>query len=209
MKILCILSGGMDSTTMLFGYLKEGKTVEAITFDYGQRHMKEIEYAKRFCQDYGIAHHIIDLTSISTCLSGSSLTSDIAVPEGHYADESMKNTVVPNRNLIMAVIATARAISRGFDAIALGVHGGDHAIYPDCRPEFIAHLNQLNTVSNYKAITVLAPYLNKNKIDIARDGLTLGLDYDKYTWTCYKGLDAPCGKCGSCIEREEALRLAR
>ena len=205
MKIISILSGGMDSTTMTYSFLKEKNEVKAITFDYGQRHKKEIEYAKRFCNDFKIEQKIINLNSITQCLERSALTSNIEIPEGHYQDQNMRSTVVPNRNMIMASIAAAWAISIKYDAIALGVHSGDHAIYPDCRLEFINALSYAILIGNYEKLYVLTPLLNFDKRNIAKIGLDMGLNYDEYTWTCYKGLDQPCGKCGSCIEREEAL----
>ena len=206
MKIVCILSGGMDSTTMTLDYLNDkSNTIKAITFNYGQRHLKEIEYAKKFCIDYEIEHKIINLDSITQCLEDSALTSNIEVPEGHYQDKNMRLTVVPNRNMIMASIAAAWAISIKYDAIALGVHSGDHAIYPDCRDVFIAVLEKTINLGNYKGIQILAPFIDLSKKEIALIGRNYDFNYDKYTWTCYKGLEIPCGKCGACVERQEAI----
>ncbi len=207
MKTVVVLSGGMDSVTMLYKIVKECGTegVKAISFDYGQRHSKELEMAEENCEVFGIEHRVVNLSSLTELLGGSALTDDIEVPEGHYEDENMKATVVPNRNAIMANIAIGWAVSLGFDRIALGVHSGDHAIYPDCRPIFIKALSVLADVANYDPIEIYAPYLYTDKIGIVKEGKELGVDYGK-TWTCYKGLDLACGKCGSCQERLEAFR---
>ena len=136
-KTIIVLSGGLDSSTLLYKLINEGKEVKAISFNYGQRHSKELEYAAKTCAKLNIEHKIVDMIFLKELVSNSALTSDIAVPEGHYAGENMKQTVVPNRNMIMASIAIGWAVNEDFDEVALGVHAGDHAIYPDCRPEFI------------------------------------------------------------------------
>ena len=210
MKTVVVLSGGMDSTTLLYKVIAEAnhnsEHVKAISFDYGQRHKKELEYAKETCDWLGIEHKVIDITSLNELIQGSALTSDIDVPEGHYEDENMKLTVVPNRNAILANIAIGYAVSLEFDRIALGVHAGDHAIYPDCRPVWVKALAVLSDVSNYNPIEIYTPYLYSDKIGIITEGIGLGVDYRK-TWTCYKGLEKACGKCGSCQERLEAFKL--
>lgn len=203
-KIVVVLSGGLDSTTLLYRAIKEFDKVYAITFNYGQKHSKEIEYAETTCKNLNINHKVIDLTCIKELINKSSLTSDVEIPEGHYANENMKSTVVPNRNMIMASIAIAYAINIEADYIALGVHSGDHTIYPDCRPEFIEALKNIAKICDYRQIDIFTPYLKSDKIEIVKDGLELGVDYS-LTWTCYKGLDRPCRKCGSCVEREEAF----
>lgn len=198
-----VLSGGLDSTTMLYKMLEEEKDknkVKALSFNYGQRHKKELEFAKKTTDILNIEHKIINLNSIAELLTGSALTSDVDVPEGHYEDESMKKTVVPNRNAIMANIAIGYAVSLGFSRVALGVHAGDHAIYPDCRPLFVKALSVLAEVANYEPIEILTPYLHVSKVEIIQEGIELGVDYGN-TWTCYKGLEKACGKCGSCQER--------
>lgn len=179
--------------------------VKAISFNYGQRHSKELERARINCSALRIPHKVIEMTFLAQLLDNSALTGETAVPEGHYADDSMKLTVVPNRNMIMAAIAIGYAVNEDYDAVALGVHAGDHAIYPDCRPEFIEALNAVSQIANYKAITILAPYLHADKTAIIADGIKLGVDYSQ-TWTCYKGLEKACGKCGSCQERLEAFK---
>lgn len=206
MKSIIILSGGLDSTTLLYKLLSEGKEVFAISFDYGQRHKKELLMANATCEKLGVSHKIVDLTCITDLISNSALTSDIDVPEGHYADENMKKTVVPNRNMIMASIAIGYAVNIGADEVALGVHAGDHAIYPDCRPEFIQSLRDISAIANYEAVKIYAPFLFLSKGDIVKEGLFLNVDYS-LTWTCYKGEELPCGKCGSCTERLEAFAV--
>ena len=203
-KVVVIYSGGMDSFTLLHQAIKDGKQVYALSFNYGQRHSKELHYAQKVCDDLAIPHKIVDITAINQLLLGSSLTDDIEIPEGHYEEESMKSTVVPNRNMIMLSLAVGYAVSIHAAAVYYGAHGGDHAIYPDCRPEFIEKMDAVSQVANYEAVDIIAPFSHQNKIDILRMGLEMGLDYGK-TWTCYNGRDRACGKCGSCQERLEAF----
>ena len=207
MKAVLIYSGGMDSFTLLHELLREGHEVYPLSFDYGQRHSKELEYATAECLRLGLPHHIIDLTSIHPLLQGSALTSDIDVPEGHYEEESMKLTVVPNRNMIMLSIAVGYAVSLECSAVYIGAHAGDHAIYPDCRLEFIEKMNDVTTIANYNPVFVHAPYIKYSKGDIAVAGRQMGVDYSR-AWTCYKGGDKPCLKCGACQERMEAMAYA-
>jgi 7-cyano-7-deazaguanine synthase len=211
-KTVVVLSGGMDSVTLLHRVASEvsrfesvSQSVKAISFNYGQRHSKELDSARENCAQLGIEHKVVDLKVLQELLGGSALTDDIAVPEGHYAGENMKVTVVPNRNSIMANIAIGWAVSLGFDRVALGVHSGDHAIYPDCRPVFIKALAVLSDVANYKPIDIYAPYLFADKTAIIAEGRNLGVKYET-TWTCYKGGEKACGKCGSCTERREAFQ---
>lgn len=201
------MSGGMDSTTLLYKMLNEGNEVKAISFNYGQRHSRELEQARRTCEKLGVEHKIIDISFLKEVASNSALTGDIPVPEGHYESETMKLTVVPNRNMIMASIAIGWAVNLDYDEIALGVHAGDHAIYPDCRPDFISALSEIAAIANFKPIGIVAPYLYSDKGDIAIDGKKLGVDYST-TQTCYVGGETPCGKCGACQEREEAFNKA-
>lgn len=208
MKTVCVLSGGMDSTTLLYQLLAEGKEVSAISFNYGQRHKKELESAKATCQKLNVPHKIVDLSFLRELISNSALTSDIEVPEGHYQDENMKLTVVPNRNMIMASIAIGYAVNIGAQEVALGVHAGDHAIYPDCRPIFINALSVVSEISNFQPVSIYAPFLYADKGDIATIGKELGVDYS-LTWTCYKGEENACGKCGACQERAEAFEKAK
>ena len=205
MKVLAIVSGGMDSVTMLHDLVAEGHTVSVVSFNYGQRHVKELDVARANAKKLGLDHKIIDMAFMAQLLDNSALTGDTDVPEGHYEADNMKLTVVPNRNMIMASIAVGLAVNNGQEAVALGVHSGDHAIYPDCRPEFIKELNDVTQIANYEPITILAPYIDKDKTSIIKRGLEIGVDYSK-TWTCYKGLNKACGKCGSCQERLEAFQ---
>lgn len=197
----------MDSTTLLYKLLAEGKEVAAISFNYGQRHSRELEQAANTCKALGVQHKIVSLAPLQELISNSSLTGDIEVPEGHYEAENMKLTVVPNRNMIMASIAIGWAVNLDYDEVALGVHAGDHAIYPDCRPAFVEALAQIAQVANFKPIGIYTPFLYVDKGDIAIEGKALGVDYG-LTHTCYKGEEIPCGKCGACQERAEAFAKA-
>ncbi len=205
-KAIVIYSGGMDSYTVLHKALQSNDEVAAISFNYGQRHKKELEYAANVCKSIQIQHHIVDLSAINPLLAGSALTDTIDVPEGHYEEASMKQTVVPNRNMIMLSIAVGYAVSINAQSVYFGAHSGDHAIYPDCRTEFVEAMNKVCAIANYQAVEIVAPYLHKNKIDILADGIVMGLDYSK-TWTCYNGREKACGKCGACQERLEAFKL--
>jgi len=203
-KVVVIYSGGMDSYTVLHKALADGCDVYALSFDYGQRHSKELDYAARVCNELNIPHKIVNITSINSLIGGSALTSNIDVPEGHYEEPSMQTTVVPNRNMILLSLAIGYAVSLEASKVYYGAHSGDHAIYPDCRPEFVHKMNAVSEIANYEAVTIHAPYLDVSKIDILTDGLKMGLDYSK-TWTCYNGRERACGKCGACQERLEAF----
>lgn len=201
-----ILSGGMDSVTLL--YDKKDDIELAITFDYGSNHaQKEIECAKYHCQALNIKHIIIPLQFIKQYFNSSLLQGADAIPEGHYADENMKSTVVPFRNGIMLSIACGIAESNGLHKVLIANHGGDHAIYPDCRNEFIKAMSAAMSYGTYENVCIDAPYTNITKSDIAKKGDELSVDYSK-TWSCYKGGDIHCGKCGTCVERKEAFKNA-
>lgn len=201
-----ILSGGMDSTTMLYEY-KERIAI-AVSFDYGSKHnAKEIECAKYHCEQLDVKHLIIPLAFMQQYFKSSLLIGGEEIPEGHYADENMKSTVVPFRNGIMLAIAAGIAESNGLKHVMMANHGGDHAIYPDCRPEFVSAMSEAVSAGTYENLTILAPYTDITKTDIAMRGKKLGIDYGK-TWSCYKGGEHHCGKCGTCVERKEALRDA-
>jgi len=208
-KTVAVISGGMDSVTLAYMLQHEGHDLTLISFDYGQRHKKELAFAAQCAQQLGVQHHIVDLSCLNPLVASSSLTNkDIEVPDGHYAAETMKKTVVPNRNSIMMNIAAGLAVSIGARHIATGVHGGDHYIYPDCRPAFIKSLDTLLTIANEGFIdtkfTVLAPYLYWTKADIVTVGEMVGVPWND-TWSCYKGGDIHCGACGTCFERREAF----
>ncbi|MEW6993893.1 7-cyano-7-deazaguanine synthase QueC [Colwelliaceae bacterium MEBiC 14330] len=203
-KVVVIYSGGMDSFTVLNRALTDGKEVFALSFDYGQRHVKELECASKVCKNLGIKHKVVDISSINQLLAGSSLTDDIEIPEGHYEAESMKSTVVPNRNMVLISLAVAYAVSVGAEQVYYGAHSGDHAIYPDCRPEFVEKMNDVCKIANYQSVEIFSPYLKVSKTAILTDGIKMGLDYSN-TWTCYNGREKACGKCGACQERLEAF----
>lgn len=201
-----ILSGGMDSTTMLYEY-KESIAI-AVSFDYGSKHnAKELQCATYHCERLGIKHLIIPLAFMQKYFKSSLLIGGEDIPEGNYDDENMKSTVVPFRNGIMLAIAAGIAESNGLKHVMMANHGGDHAIYPDCRPQFVDSMSQAISAGTYEHLNVLAPYTNITKTDIALRGKQLGIDYG-HTWSCYKGGEKHCGKCGTCVERKEALRGA-
>ena len=201
-----IVSGGMDSITLLYDHKDE--IALGISFDYGSNHnAKEIPFAELHCKRLGIKHITIPLEFMHKYFKSSLLEGADAIPEGHYEDENMKSTVVPFRNGIMLAIAAGIAESNGLDHVMIANHGGDHAIYPDCRPEFISAMSSATSAGSYNGVTVIAPYTSITKGDIARRGKELGIDYTE-TWSCYKGGDKHCGKCGTCVERKEALRDA-
>lgn len=204
MKIVSLLSGGLDSTTMLYRFKNEGHELLALSMNYGQRHIKELEKAKLTCSKLNIEHLIINLPIWHTASALSNINK--IMPEGHYQNENMKQTVVANRNMILLSLAIGIAIDREYDAVAYAAHSGDHAIYPDCRPKFIEAMKKVSSICDYKSIKILTPYMAWNKISILDDGKNLGVDYN-LTWTCYKGEEKPCGKCGACQEREEAFRI--
>jgi len=208
-KAVVILSGGMDSTTLLYDIVSRfgAENTYAISFDYGQRHKRELNLALESCNKLGVVRHILDLRCLNE-VAPSALTRDVEMPEGRYDDENMKQTVVPNRNMVMLSLATAYAIGIGATKLYYGPHAGDHAIYPDCRPEFIAALKEAIRLCDWKEVELLAPYSNMDKGDIVILGLKLSVDYS-LTNTCYnpKG-DKACGKCGACSERIEAFKKA-
>ena len=203
-NVVVIYSGGMDSFTVLHKAIQEGKTVHALSFDYGQRHKKELDYAARVCETLGVAHKVVDISAINSIVGGSALTSDIEVPEGHYEEPSMQTTVVPNRNMILLSLAVGYAVSLEAEKVYYGAHSGDHAIYPDCRPEFVQKMNEVCGIANYTSVEIVTPYLHASKDAILTDGLAMELDYSQ-TWTCYNGREKACGQCGACQERLEAF----
>lgn len=205
-KAVLILSGGMDSTTLLYYMLKVLKMeVFPISFNYGQRHLRELSAAMLTCSRLGLKHRIADLSQITKLISNSALTNpEIAMPEGNYNDESMKLTVVPNRNMILLSVAIGYAINVGAGHVFYGAHAGDHTIYPDCRPEFVTAMQLVAGLSDWTPIKLQAPFLHLDKGDILERGLLLDVDYG-LTWTCYAGREKACGKCGACRERLEAF----
>ena len=208
-KAVVVLSGGMDSTTLLYHAIKKhGKeNVLAISFDYNQKHSKELFLASITCQKLDVKRTLINL-SVLNDLAPSALTrKEWDVPEGHYADENMKQTVVPNRNMVMISLATSFAISNKADYLYYGAHSGDHDIYPDCRNEFVIAMENAVKLCDWHEIQLDAPFIAMDKGDIVILGKKLNVDYS-LTWTCYKGQEYACGKCGSCVERLEAFEKA-
>jgi len=206
--VTTILSGGMDSTTLLYYILSKTTPdrVRVLSFFYGQRHNKELNFALATCADLGVDHKVVDISSVQSLLKSSLTTPEQGVPHGHYAEENMKQTVVPNRNAIMLSIAYGYAISNKSDYLVYGAHTGDHFIYPDCRPIFVKKLNDAFRKGNegFGDVKIIAPFSYLSKSEIVTVGLRLGVPFEK-TWSCYEGQDRPCLACGTCVERTEAF----
>ena len=199
-----IVSGGMDSITLLYDCQQQ--IALAVSFDYGSNHNeKEIPFARHHCEKLGIPHIVIDLKFMQQYFHSSLLDGDDAVPTGDYAEANMRSTVVPFRNGIMLSIAAGIAESNGLKKVMMANHGGDHSIYPDCRPEFVDAMDNAVMNGTYEDVRVLAPYTNMTKTDIARRGQELGIDYSQ-TWSCYRGGNVHCGECGTCRERKDAFK---
>lgn len=208
MKAVVIISGGMDSTTALYKAHKDYESVEAVSFDYGSKHNhKEIPFAQYHCNNLGINHQIVKLQFINELFKSDLLKSGGEIPEGHYEQENMKSTIVPFRNGIMLAIACGYAESVDADKVIIGSHGGDHAIYPDCRADFNKAMSEAMKLGTYKNVQLEAPFEKLRKEDIAKLGNELGIDFLQ-TWSCYKGGELHCGECGTCVERKEAFKLA-
>lgn len=201
-----IVSGGMDSVTLLYEWRE--RIALAISFDYGSNHnAKEIPFAALHCQRLSINHIVVPLAFMHEYFKSSLLEGPEAIPEGHYDEGNMTSTVVPFRNGIMLSIAAGIAESQSLTGVLIANHSGDHAIYPDCRPEFIRSFADAVAAGTYAKIKIIAPYTNISKTEIALKGKQLGIDYSE-TWSCYKGGDTHCGVCPTCLERKEALRQA-
>lgn len=200
-----LYSGGLDSTVLLF---KLKPNVRALLFNYGQRHGKELEIAQAMCEVEEVAYGYVGLSGINHLIAKGSQAGREPVPEGHYADKSMKTTVVPNRNSIMLSIAIAHAIAIGAHRVYFAAHAGDHAIYPDCRPEFVDAFSHAMHIANaWSPIEIHAPFIHMTKSDIVQEGVRYGVPFDR-TWSCYAGRTLHCGRCGTCVERREAFELA-
>lgn len=210
-KAVAIVSGGLDSVTLAYLLHAEGYALHLLAFDYGQRHKKELTFAELCAERLKAEFDIIDLSHIGKYLKGSALTDDIEVPDGHYAAPNMAITVVPNRNAIMLTLAYGIAVAENAELVAIGAHGGDHFIYPDCRPEFIAAFDtmQRHAVAGFghPKLQLAAPFLHFGKHQIVKLGTALQVPYGD-TWSCYKGEERHCGTCGTCVERREAFELA-
>ena len=211
-RVVATVSGGLDSVTLAHVLAGEGHELVCVSFDYGQRHARELDCAGACAERLGADHHVLDLRAVGSLLSGSALTDrTVDVPEGHYADESMAATVVPNRNAIMLSVTVGIAVARSAGAVATAVHAGDHPIYPDCRPVFIEAFEREARLANEGFIDpgfrVLAPFMDLTKDEIVRIGDRIGVPFAE-TWSCYVGGDRHCGRCGTCVERREAFELA-
>jgi 7-cyano-7-deazaguanine synthase len=208
-KTIVICSGGLDSVTLAYKVAAERTLSRLVSFDYGQSHKKELDYARRCAVRLGVPHDVVDITAIGRLLVGSVLTSGGAVPDGHYAEETMRSTVVPNRNAIMLTVAFGVATAQQADAVAAAVHGGDHFIYPDCRPAFVEAFQamQRHALEGLASISLYTPFLKMSKAGIVGEGQRLGVPFAE-TWSCYKGGLLHCGRCGTCVERREAFHLA-
>lgn len=209
LRTLVICSGGLDSVSLSHRVAAEGNLAGLISFDYGQRHAKELDFAAACARRLNVPHKLIDIREIGRHLGPSALTDNLDVPDGHYAEDTMRITVVPNRNAIMLAIAFGVAAGAGLDAVATAVHGGDHFIYPDCRPGFIQafQLMQDHALDGHGDIKLYAPYVNVPKSAIVTDGARYHTPFAE-TWSCYKGGVIHCGTCGTCVERREAFDLA-
>lgn len=204
-----IASGGLDSTVLAYWLAARRSDLTLLSFDYGQRHRVELDHAADIATLLECPHEIVDLTALGGLLVGSALTdNEVAVPDGYYTDESMRATIVPNRNAIMLDIAVAVAVARKADAVAFGAHAGDHAVYPDCRPAFVEHFTRSARTANegllVEEFEILAPFVHLSKTDIVRIGAALGVPFER-TWSCYRGGTVHCGTCGTCTERQEAF----
>lgn len=209
MKTLVICSGGLDSVSLAHVLAARGDLSRLVSFDYGQRHRKELDCAAACARRLGVPHHLIDLRPLGAALSGSALTDAIEVPDGHYAEETMRITVVPNRNAIMLTIAYGIAAANGDAAVATAVHGGDHFIYPDCRPAFTEAFDRMQraALDGYAEVALVTPFVHRTKADIVTAGAAVQTPFAE-TWSCYKGGARHCGRCGTCVERREAFDLA-
>jgi 7-cyano-7-deazaguanine synthase len=208
MKVVVLVSGGMDSVTALHHAAGEYEVLSGLSFDYGSKHNhRELPFAKLHCDELGIPHRIVDLPFMDELFASDLLKSGGEIPEGHYEAENMKQTVVPFRNGILLSIAAGFAESIGAEGLVIAAHSGDHAIYPDCREDFMKPMSEAIAAGTYADLQVLRPFIDQRKEDIAAVGAKLGIDFSQ-TWSCYKGGDLHCGKCGTCVERKEAFALA-
>ena len=208
MNTIVLLSGGMDSVTALYWAHKNHKVTAGLSFIYGSKHNhREVPLARWHCQKLGIPHTCLDLDFIPGHFTSDLLISGGEVPDGHYAEQNMKRTVVPFRNGIMLAVATGFAESVHAQGLVIAAHAGDHAIYPDCREEFMASMAEAMRHGTYEKIELLRPFIRFTKADIARAGHDMGIDFSR-TWSCYKGGAMHCGTCGTCVERREAFALA-
>jgi 7-cyano-7-deazaguanine synthase len=209
MKTILIYSGGLDSTVLLYDLINnQGRQVRCLAIDYGQRHVREVEAGRTIARSLGVEHRTADLRALKPFLSGSSQTDPaIPVPHGHYTAESMKTTIVPNRNMLMLSVGIAWAIATKSEEVAYAAHAGDHAIYPDGRDEFASAMNTAALLADWHQVQVVRPFVRLSKADIVELGSRMKVPFEK-TWSCYDGGPVHCGLCGTCVERREAFSLA-
>lgn len=211
-KAIAVVSGGLDSATLAYLLRSEGYDLYLVSFDYGQRHTKELAYARLLAQHLNAPHDIVDITTVGTFLQGSALTDPtVEVPDGPYDGASMAVTVVPNRNAILLTIAYGIAVVEHAEVVAIGVHAGDHTLYPDCRPQFIETFDAMQKKAvegcGHPGLHLYAPFIHLKKHEIVALGAKLNVPY-QVTWSCYKGEKLHCGTCGTCLERKEAFERA-
>ena len=208
MKVIVLCSGGMDSVAALHWAARHHTVAAAVSFDYGSKHnAREIPFAAEHARALGVPHTIIPLDFIANLFASDLLKTGGAVPEGHYEDKTMRQTVVPFRNGIMLAAAGGLAESLGAEGLVIAAHSGDHAIYPDCREDFMRAMADALRLGTYADIQLLRPFIALTKGQIVLEGAKLGVDFAR-TWSCYVGGDVHCGKCGTCVERREAFQLA-
>jgi 7-cyano-7-deazaguanine synthase len=204
-KTVVVFSGGLDSTTLLYHLIALGHEVKAISFDYGQRHRKELDAARAIANLLSIEHQVVNVSGLTAIFGANALTDHgTSVPHGEYSPETMQVTVVPNRNMIMIAIATGWAIASGYDSVAFGAHSGEYTPYPDCQSAFAETINVATLVCDANPIEVLAPFVRWTKGDIVVRGKELSVPFDM-TWSCYEGSETPCGKCSTCLDRSKAF----
>ena len=204
-RTVVIFSGGLDSTTLLYHLKVTGHDVAALAINYGQRHSRELLCAKKICQTIGVELTMLDLSGLAQIFGSNSLSnSSVAVPEGEYEENSMQQTTVPNRNMILLSIATGWAISNDYQAVAFGAHSGEYTPYPYCRPEFAAAMNDAAQLCDWEPVRILAPFVMWTKSDIVRRGAELAVPF-QLTWSCYVGGEKHCGRCGTCLDRKTAF----
>jgi 7-cyano-7-deazaguanine synthase len=208
LPVVVLLSGGMDSVSAFYDASSQHHVVAAVSFDYGAKHNhKEIPFAAYHCRKFNVEHRVIRLDFVGELFKSDLLKSGGAIPAGHYEEHTMKSTVVPFRNGIMLSIAAGFAESKGASGLVIAAHAGDHAIYPDCREEFMRSMGDAIHLGTYAGVKLLRPFITMTKAEIASRGHALGVDFLQ-TWSCYKGDTLHCGKCGTCVERREAFMLA-
>jgi 7-cyano-7-deazaguanine synthase len=208
MKVVVLVSGGMDSVTALYHAAQDHEIVAALSFDYGSKHNhRELPFAAWHCKGLEVRHQVVNLPIINELFQSDLLRSGGDIPEGHYEADSMKQTVVPFRNGILLSIAAGYAESAGAGGLVIAAHSGDHAIYPDCREEFMRPMAEAIEAGTYADLKIIRPFIDQRKEEIAAIGADLGIDFSQ-TWSCYKGGEEHCGKCGTCVERKEAFEIA-